>query len=131
MDIFVTRVFERNLRKAGIEDSKLCKAAGEIVRGLFEADLGGNVFKKRIPLASGKSGGARSVVAFKAGNNLFFVNGWTKKSVAGGGHKEISDAALAGYRDAAAQFLAFTAQNIKDAIQKGLLREVKCDGEPS
>lgn len=131
MGIFVTRVFERNLRKVGIKDNKLCQAANEIRSGLFDADLGGGVFKKRIPLASGKSGGARSVVAFKAGNNLFFVNGWTKKSVAGGGQKEISDADLAGYRDAAAQFLAFTTQNIKDAVQKGLLREVKCDGKPS
>lgn len=131
MTIYVTRIFERNLKKDGIDDTKLCMAAKEILSGLYDADLGGNVFKKRIPQSAGKSGGARSVVAYKSGNHLFFVNGWTKKAVSKGGHKEISDTDLQGYRDIAEQMLTMTEKNLEDAVKSEILREVKCDGKPS
>ncbi|WP_455916232.1 type II toxin-antitoxin system RelE/ParE family toxin [Pantoea agglomerans] len=131
MTVYVTKIFERNLKKEGIDDARLCIAAQEIISGLYDADLGGNVFKKRLPLAAGKSGGARTVVAYKSGKHLFFVNGWTKKGLPKGGQKEISDAELQGYRDAAAEMLAMTDKNLEDAVKSKIFREVKCDGKPS
>ncbi|MBN7121097.1 hypothetical protein BSU01_05125 [Erwinia billingiae] len=55
MTVYVTKIFERNLKKEGIDDARLCIAAQEIISGLYDADLGGNVFKKRLPLATGKT----------------------------------------------------------------------------
>lgn len=61
--VFKTRTFTRWARKV-LSDQLLCKAAGEIERGEFEADLGQGVCKKRIALpGQGKSGSTRSLVA--------------------------------------------------------------------
>lgn len=81
MSIFVLKPFDRNLKRYSISEEKLFSAAREIMAGQYEADLGGGVFKKRIALDAGKSGGARSVIIFKYGGNLFFVNGWSKSDI--------------------------------------------------
>jgi len=128
--IYVTNLFERSLKKQNIPDTTLCKIAQEIVSGLFDADLGGNVYKKRIPLQRGKSGGSRSIVAFRLGENLFFIDGWIKSDVSKRGQKEIPDDDLETYRDIAHDFLSMSAQTINKAIETGRLREVHCY-EPS
>jgi hypothetical protein len=59
MSIYKTRLFGRWACKQGIQDSMLCQAVREIRRGLYEADLGGNLLKKRIARpGQGKSGGS-------------------------------------------------------------------------
>lgn len=49
--VFKTRTFKRWSRKADIGDDVLCNAIEEMTQGLIDADLGGRVFKKRIPIA--------------------------------------------------------------------------------
>jgi len=49
MPIYKTRWFARWARKEGLGDKPLCQAVEEMLAGLVEADLGGNLFKKRIP----------------------------------------------------------------------------------
>jgi len=50
-------------RKVGIGDEVLCAAVEEMIQGLIDADLGGRVFKKRVPVPGrGKRGGARTIV---------------------------------------------------------------------
>ena len=46
MAIYKTKVFERWASKEELDD-KLRKAAQEMTQGLFNADLGGGLFKKR------------------------------------------------------------------------------------
>jgi len=43
--IFKTRSFARWLKKSELTDSALCAAVEEMVRGLVDADLGGDVLK--------------------------------------------------------------------------------------
>lgn len=64
MAIYVLKPFDRNTKGDAIDSAKLCKAALEVIAGIYEASFGGGVYKKRIPLVAGKSGGARAVVAF-------------------------------------------------------------------
>lgn len=48
-------------------------------RGLVDADLGGNVYKKRIAQGGrGKSGSARTLLAFRAGDHTFYMYGFAK-----------------------------------------------------
>ncbi len=47
--VFKTKTFDRWAKKL-INDRWLCQAAQEIMQGLYEADLGGGVCKKRIAL---------------------------------------------------------------------------------
>jgi hypothetical protein len=48
MRIHKTRWFVRWARKQGLNDSNLCDAVREMAEGLYEADLGGSLIKKRI-----------------------------------------------------------------------------------
>jgi hypothetical protein len=62
--ILKTRTFKRWMRKTLIKDGMLRKAIEEMERGLVDADLGGNIFKKRIALPGrGKSGSTRTLIA--------------------------------------------------------------------
>ncbi len=50
------------------------------MRGLIDADLGGRVFKKRIPVPGrGKRGGARTIVGSNLQDRWFFLYGFEKK----------------------------------------------------
>jgi hypothetical protein len=72
--VFKTRTFARWSRKAGLPDRTLCAAVAEMSAGLVDADLGGNVYKKRIPMPGrGKRGGARVLIATRLGERWFFL----------------------------------------------------------
>ena len=61
MRIFKNKAFSKWAAKEGLQDHALSSAVNEMQNGLVDADLGGNVFKKRVALGSqGKSGGVRS-----------------------------------------------------------------------
>lgn len=79
MTIYKTRVFDRWAKEQKLSSQALCKAVEEMQRGLYEADLGGGLFKKRIARqGQGKSGGYRTLIATNKGNRWFFVFGFSK-----------------------------------------------------
>ncbi|MDZ4252037.1 MAG: type II toxin-antitoxin system RelE/ParE family toxin [Sulfuritalea sp.] len=48
MAIYTTRWFDRWARNQGLTAASLCAAVREMANGLYDADLGGNLYKKRI-----------------------------------------------------------------------------------
>lgn len=48
MTAYETRWFDRWARKQGLTTAALCAAVREMEAGLYEADLGGGLLKKRI-----------------------------------------------------------------------------------
>lgn len=67
------------MRKSKLTHEALCLAVSEMENGLIDAELGGGVVKKRVPLPGrGKSGGARTLLATNKGNLWFFVFGFEK-----------------------------------------------------
>lgn len=88
--VLMTKSFARFARKARLSDSSLAKAAADVVAGEFDADLGGHVFKQRVARdGEGKSGGFRTIILFKAGGHIFFVEGFTKSEKANISAKEL------------------------------------------
>lgn len=78
--VFKTKTFDRWARKV-VSDALLCEAAHQIEQGLFEADLGGGVCKKRVPIpGQGKSGSTRTLVAKKHRDAIFFLAGREKNA---------------------------------------------------
>jgi hypothetical protein len=78
--VFKTKTFDRWARKV-VSDVLLCEAAHQIEQGLFEADLGGGVCKKRVPIpGQGKSGSTRTLVAKKHHDAIFFLAGREKNA---------------------------------------------------
>jgi len=79
MRIYKTSLFAKWARKEKLTDSALRQAVAEMEAGLVDADLGGNVFKKRIATKSrGKRAGVRTVIAFRHGDKAFFILGYAK-----------------------------------------------------
>lgn len=77
--VFISRTFIRWAKTEGIADADLCRAAHEIEAGLIDARLGGFLLKKRIARRDGgKSGGLRTIVAYRQGDRMFFIFGFAK-----------------------------------------------------
>ncbi len=81
MQIFKTHWFDHWARKQDLTDPALCQAVQEMQQGLYEADLGGGLLKKRIAKAGqGKSGGFRTLIASNKGDLWFFMFGFEKNA---------------------------------------------------
>src|SRR5580704_8674861 len=73
------KFFTRWARAEGISDNLLWEAIREFESGLFEANLGNHLYKKRIALAGrGKSSGTRTILFYQKGQKLFFCYGFKK-----------------------------------------------------
>jgi hypothetical protein len=120
MTVFVTKAFARFAGKAGLETGKLLEAAQGVMEGRFDADLGGAVFKQRVAReGGGKSGGFRTILAFRIGAHCFFVHGFAKNEKANVSSKELKALKLL-----ADTLLGMSADEIGTAIAAGELREV-------
>ena len=74
-----TKWFNKWSKKNNITDDKLLKAMDSIHNSRGSVDLGGNLYKVRIPRSrQGKSGGFRTVVVFKESDRAIFLYGFSK-----------------------------------------------------
>ncbi len=120
MRIFTTKSFGRFCRKAGIPDQALDSAVQDLERGLIDGDLGGGVLKKRIARAGGgKSGGFRTLLAFRSGERTVFIFGFAKSD-----RDNISSSQLSSLKEASKVYLGLTDDEIEEALRAGALREV-------
>ncbi|NOT96633.1 MAG: type II toxin-antitoxin system RelE/ParE family toxin [Nitrospira sp.] len=123
MAVYKTRWFDHWARKEGLTTSSLCAAVREMAAGLFDADLGGGLLKKRIARpGQGKRGGFRTLVATNKGTRWVFVYGFPKNE-----RSNIDKDEEAALKKLAAHLLALTAQTLGQAQDAGELMEVDCD----
>jgi hypothetical protein len=79
MRIFKTKAFAKFQRQEIIADEKLVDAVRKAEIGLVDADLGGGLIKQRIAReGKGKSGGYRTLVAYRKGERSIFLFGFAK-----------------------------------------------------
>lgn len=117
MSTFKTKVFARFARKAGLTDAQLADAAAQVVAGKFDADLGGGVFKQRVArLGGGKSGGFRTLLAFRAGRSCIFVYGFAKNAKA-----NVTQSELEALQSYAVLLLGYDEISLAHAIANGEL----------
>jgi hypothetical protein len=75
LSVYKTRLFVRFARKARISDADLWKAADLANQGLIDADLGGGVKQRIAHAGEGKSGGSRTIIAFRKDDQAIYVYG--------------------------------------------------------
>ena len=123
MKIYKNKEFNKWAAKEGLKDEVLSAAVNEIERGIIDANLGGNIVKKRVAVGGrGKSGGVRTLLAYKVGDRAFFIYGFAKNAQA-----NIKQDELKALKLYAKVLLAFSDKELAKAVKTGALIEVECD----
>jgi hypothetical protein len=125
MIVYKTRWFNRWAQKQGLYDVSICAAVREMLGGLYDAELGGGLFKKRIARpGKGKRGGYRTLIASNKGDKWFFVFGFPKNELS-----NIDKGEEEALKRLAAELLSLTPEALEIAKQENELIEVNCDAE--
>lgn len=125
MTIYKTRWFARWANKQGLTSPSLCAAVREMTEGLYDADLGNGLLKKRIARSGqGKRGGFRTLVATNKGNRWIFLFGFPKNE-----RSNIDKDEEVALKLLAVHLLSLTAQALDQAQHAGELMEVNCDAQ--
>ena len=121
MRVLMTKVFARFARKEGLKDERLCEAIARAERGLVDADLGGSLIKQRVARPGrGRSGGFRTVIAFRAAQRSVFLYGFAKNE-----RDNIDATELDDLKKIAKQLLGYTEDQIAEALKAAELKEVR------
>lgn len=121
MRVFKNKMFSRWAKSEGLNDDVLRSAVVEMEHGLIDADLGGNVVKKRVPLSGiGKRGGVRALLAYKARDKAFFVYGFAKNV-----RPNITIQELKALKHLAKTLLEASDKELTQAVNAGALIEVE------
>ena len=125
MIIYKTRWFDKWARKQDLEDVSLCTAVDEMIVGLYDADLGSGLFKKRIARSGqGKRSGFRTLIATNKGDRWIFVFGFPKNQ-----RSNIDKDEEETLKKLASELLSFTPEEIEKAKLIDELIEVNCNAE--
>ena len=120
MRIFVIKNFGKWARKERVDSEKLIEMAEEVAEGQYEASLGGHLFKKRIARkGAGKSGGYRTILAYKQEDRIFFVYGFAKNEKDNISQEDLGDLKLIG-----ASLLNSSDEEIEVMLDDGFLIEL-------
>ena len=123
MRVFVSKLFARFARNERIDDERLCEAIARAERGLVDADLGGGLIKQRVPRAGqGRSGGFRTVIAYRRLGRAVFIYGFAKNE-----RDNIGDDDLARLKKLATVYLGASMQQLEAWCDENELKEVVCD----
>jgi len=116
-----TKHFSKWASKQSISDSLLFLALTEMQEGIFEVNLGGNIYKKRIRFhGKGKSGSGRTIICYKKEERAIFIHGFAKNEKSNLSKKE-----LTALKEFSKILMALSAKEIAVATENGDLIEVK------
>ncbi len=121
MRVFKTRLFAKFASRERISDASLLQAIERARQGLVDADLGGGVIKQRVARqGQGRSGGYRTLIAYRFGDFAVFLFGFAKNE-----RDNIDNRQLASLQEAAGYWLAADATSLERALKDGILIEAQ------
>ena len=125
MRVFKTKSFARFARRENLSNRALCDAVERAAGGLIDADLGGGLIKQRIGrLGQGRSGGFRTVIAWRSGERSIFVLGFAKSA-----RDNINAADIEDLKALAALLLGYGPAELDQAVKEKALVEVSCNDQ--
>ena len=117
----MTKHFSKWATRQKIPLKELNKALTQLQAGNFEANLGGNIYKKRIRFqGKGKSGSGRTIICYKVDDRAIFVHGFAKNEKSNLSKKE-----LIAFKELSKILLKLSQKDIALAIENGDLIEVE------
>lgn len=127
MRIFKTKAFVKEALSYGLSDNQLLICVSEVKRGLTGNALGGNLYKKRVPIQGhGKRGGLRTILLYQDSiDRVFCLHVFSKSTKSG-----LTKVELERLKRVSREFLNITSEQINTALENGFLEEVVySDGE--
>ena len=125
VQVFATKWFARFARREGIPPESLIEAIERAEKGSVDADLGGGVIKQRVARrGEGRSGGYRTIIAYRTARRAIFLFGFAKSN-----RENIEADDLATARETASLWLSSDAARIALAIAEGELVEVPIESK--
>ena len=123
MRVFVTKVFARFARKQRLDDERLCRAIERAEAGSVDAQLGGGLIKQRVARpGGGRSGGYRTVIAYRTSSRSVFLYGFAKSERENIDSRELDD-----LKKLAMLYLGYSDVQIAAALKAAELTEVMCN----
>lgn len=120
MRIFKVKLFARYANEESINDSTLTTAIKNAENGLIDADLGGGLIKMRIAkTGNGKSGGYRTIIAYKKNEKAIFLFGFQKNELG-----NITKKQLDRFKYASKLWLKASDVDLEKSISIGELEEI-------
>lgn len=120
MRIFKTKTFNKWAKKNRISDSSLIEGVLELEAGSYEANLGGNLYKKRLATKGrGKRGSTRTIIAYKIKGHSFYLYGFEKSE-----RSSISNSEERALKLIAKGILSKIDEELSELVDKGSLFEV-------
>jgi hypothetical protein len=121
--IFLVRSLARFVRRENISLVRLREAIARAGKGSIDADLGGGLIKQRIARpGSGRSGGYRTIIAYRSGSRAVFLYGFAKNE-----RDNIDSDELVELRKVGANWLNAANETLASALEDGALKEVTDD----
>jgi hypothetical protein len=120
MRLYKLKGFARFQRREGIRDKALVKAVRSAEDGLIDADLGGGLIKQRVARqGQGKSGGFRTIVAYRRGTRAVFLFGFAKSE-----RENLDDDELAHWQRVGQLYLGLDDDGLDAAIAADEVTEI-------
>ncbi|HJZ42269.1 MAG TPA: type II toxin-antitoxin system RelE/ParE family toxin, partial [Hyphomicrobiaceae bacterium] len=108
-----------------LADTALESAVRSAEEGLVDADLGGGLIKQRVARpGQGKSGGFRTIIAYRRGDRAVFLFGFAKSE-----RENLDDDEVAYWQRVGRTYLGLDDDGIEAAIAGAELAEVSYDEE--
>jgi hypothetical protein len=126
MKIYKVKAFYRWQKSEKVTEEALIKAVTDMENVIFEANLGGNIYKLEVQRAGfSKRRSHRTIVATKLSSKTwFFLYGFSKKDRA-----NISELEEDSLKDLANDYLSLTQSDIDSMISQKFLFEVEIKNE--
>lgn len=87
---YLTREFARLARRSGLTDEGASEAVDRAEEGKIDADQCGGLIKQRVALpGKGRSGGFRTIIAYRKGERAIFLHMFAKARQANVGKAEL------------------------------------------
>ena len=120
MSILKTKTLAKFTRQHSVGDDSLVDAVKRALRGLVDADLGGQIIKQRVARpGQGKRGGFRMLIGIRSDRAIFLF------AFAKNERENIDRAELMTLREIVASFLNADDKTIARAVTEGTLIEVQ------
>lgn len=121
MRVFKVKGFARFQRRERTTDSALARVVRNAEDGLVDADLGGGLVKQRVARpGQGKSGGFRTVIAYRRADRAIFLLGFAKNE-----RDNVDDEELDELKALARGFLRLNEDQIEALIAADELMEIR------